>query len=168
MMGEIWKAIPAHPRYEVSDAGNVRNARTGYVLRIRFHRGYGRVDLRERTREVHGLVLEAFAGPRPAGMDEIRHLDGNKANNSIGNLAYGTRAENAQDRIAHGTQYRHEKGLVFLGATNPNSRLDDDAVRLVRRLAKLGESGRAIASKMNVAPTTIHRIISGVTWGHVR
>jgi hypothetical protein len=32
---------------------------------------------------------------------EIRHLDGNKFNNNITNLAYGTAKENAADRKMH-------------------------------------------------------------------
>ena len=56
-----------------------------------------------RTVYVHELVLLAFVGPRPA-MDErceIRHLDGDKTNNHLSNLKYGTVKENAADRKLH-------------------------------------------------------------------
>lgn len=53
------------------------------------------------------LVGEAFLGPRPDGL-ETRHLDGNPANNSARNLRYGTKSENAQDRVRHG---HHENTL---------------------------------------------------------
>jgi hypothetical protein len=55
-----------------------------------------------RKHRVHLLVLEAFVGPCPDGM-EARHLDGNLRNNHISNLAWSTRSENAKDRVAHGT-----------------------------------------------------------------
>jgi len=45
-------------------------------------------------------VTEAFIGPYPPGQ-ETRHLDGDPLNNSVGNLCYGTRAENMQDRVRH-------------------------------------------------------------------
>lgn len=53
----------------------------------------GRTD-----RTVHSLVLEAFTGPCPEGM-EARHLDDNPTNNRLENLVWGTRSENSQDAI---------------------------------------------------------------------
>lgn len=44
---------------------------------------------------VHILVAEAFLGPRPGGMEECRHLDGDKLNNRADNLRWGTRPGNA-------------------------------------------------------------------------
>ena len=46
---------------------------------------------------VHRLVLEAFVGPCPEGM-ECRHLEGDTANNALSNLAWGTPQENAADK----------------------------------------------------------------------
>jgi hypothetical protein len=52
---------------------------------------------------IHRLVAKAYL-PEPAQDQlEVRHLDGNPANNSVSNLAWGTRLENYQDSIAHGT-----------------------------------------------------------------
>ena len=53
---------------------------------------------------VHKLVMLAFEGPRPEGM-EVRHLDGNKLNNAYSNLKYGTKSENQFDSITHGTNH---------------------------------------------------------------
>lgn len=53
----------------------------------------GRVD-----RTVHSLVLEAFVGPCPPGM-EARHADDNPLNNNLNNLSWGTRSENSDDSI---------------------------------------------------------------------
>lgn len=70
--------------------------------------GYMRVSLSREgvvsVRSVHSLVTEAFIGPRPLG-HEVRHLDGNPANNRLSNLTYGTRAQNEADKRAHGTNY---------------------------------------------------------------
>ena len=67
--------------------------------------GYLRVGLckngKKKTFRVHNLVLEAFVGPKPEGM-ETRHLDGNRKNNHISNLKYGTPSENTQDTVKHG------------------------------------------------------------------
>ena len=51
--------------------------------------------------KVHQAVLMAWVGPRPAGM-LCRHLDGNKWNNRLDNLAWGTPRENTDDAIRLG------------------------------------------------------------------
>ncbi|EEL5265788.1 hypothetical protein GMF57_12335 [Salmonella enterica] len=51
---------------------------------------------------VHVLVAKEYLPPRPSESHQIRHLDGNKLNNSASNLAWGTAKENADDRKSHG------------------------------------------------------------------
>jgi hypothetical protein len=57
---------------------------------------------------VHRLVLAAFVGPCPEGM-EVRHLDGNPANTRLANLRYGTHSENELDKVRHGTHHEARK-----------------------------------------------------------
>lgn len=118
---ELWTSIPGYEGfYEVSNCGNVRSL-TRFVPYGR-HKGmtykgkdlslfvsgsYLSVKLAKagvtRTVYVHELVLLAFVGPRPPMEDrcEIRHLDGDKTNNHLSNLKYGTVKENAADRKLH-------------------------------------------------------------------
>lgn len=59
---------------------------------------------------VHVLVLDAFVGPRPKGM-EACHNDGDGTNNKLSNLRWDTHKANIQDSISHGTFYpRRMKG----------------------------------------------------------
>lgn len=51
---------------------------------------------------LHKMILEAFVGPRPEGM-EVLHIDGDKANNQLSNLRWGTHLENCVDRSRHGS-----------------------------------------------------------------
>lgn len=51
---------------------------------------------------VHIMVLEAFVGPCPPGM-ECRHLNGNPADNRLANLEWGTPTQNNLDQVVHGT-----------------------------------------------------------------
>lgn len=46
-------------------------------------------------------MLEAFVGPRPHGQLG-RHLDDDRDNNTLANLAWGTPAQNSQDAIDNG------------------------------------------------------------------
>jgi hypothetical protein len=104
---ETWRAVPGREgEYEVSDIGRVRSLpreRTrGGVLKMPLStRGYRRVNLRGKAVHVHQLVLEAFVGPKPAGL-EARHLDDDRLNNLASNLAWGTRKENYDDAVRHG------------------------------------------------------------------
>lgn len=54
----------------------------------------------KRRKKVHRLVIEAFRGPPTEGQ-VCRHLDGDRTNNDINNLVWGTRSENAQDAVKH-------------------------------------------------------------------
>ena len=109
-----WRDVPGSDgRYLVNDQGQVYSRWQRRPLKgRRVGSGHVRVYLRlpegPRGRYVHQLVMEAFVGPRPAGMD-TRHLDGNPANNALANLAYGTPSENARDRRRHGTDANARK-----------------------------------------------------------
>lgn len=119
-MIEEWRPVlGSEGAYEVSSFGQVRSldrhitylrngvtsGRTlrGRVLKQQRDRyGYLRVAIGGRMRKVHTLVVEAFLGPRPPGM-EVCHADGSRDNNHISNLRYDTRAGNAADALKHGT-----------------------------------------------------------------
>jgi len=101
--------------YEVSDLGRVRSIPrrdprgkrlAGKVLSPGLDTvGYPMVILHRHgrtTRTVHRLVAAAFLGSCPPGQ-EVRHLDGCRTNPRLDNLAYGTKSENQQDSIRHGT-----------------------------------------------------------------
>lgn len=101
---EEWRIIPGYPLHMVSSEGRVFSWYSQRFLRpgIGSH-GYLRLNLAfGKMRTLHVIVAEAFLGPRPAGY-VVRHKDGNRANPRLGNLAYGTYAENTQDAIKHGT-----------------------------------------------------------------
>jgi DNA-binding transcriptional regulator YiaG len=107
-----WRDIPGYEgRYEVSEHGEVRRLYRTKPSRTvkptpRRSGGYLSVCLcvgnRPKTHFVHRLVMLAFVGPCPDGM-EVCHGDGDKLNNALSNLRYDERIANVQDRVAHGT-----------------------------------------------------------------
>lgn len=112
---EQWRAVPGHEgRYEVSDLGRVRSLRRCIVLATARASRYGHRSVslsvagERRTARVHHLVLEAFVGPRPAGL-ETRHLNGDPSDNRLANLTYGTPSENQRDRVRHGNHFHAVK-----------------------------------------------------------
>lgn len=78
--------------------------RKGYALLAR-HRQTRTIDGRTASAiiSLHGLVMDVFGPPKPSAKHIIRHLDGDKLNNRIENLAWGTHRENKADAIRHGT-----------------------------------------------------------------
>lgn len=114
---ERWLPIPGYEDlYDISDHGRVRSWhpwRSEPVPRLRslYSRDSGHLGVAlckdgiQISAKVHQLVLLAFVGPRPCGM-ETRHLDGDCENNVLSNLVYGTKSENMLDSVQHGTHYR--------------------------------------------------------------
>jgi hypothetical protein len=118
--------------------------------------GYLCVTLEGRQRRLHCVVLEAFRGLRPAGMI-ARHLDGDRRNNHISNLRWGTSRENEADKIWHGTIARGERnGLAKLTAKD------------VRRIRKSNEQGIELARRLSVSPSLISCVRLGKVWGHLQ
>lgn len=116
-MSEKWKDIEGYEgAYQVSDLGRVRSLPReakhpthgtcqlkGRVLKHFFNNfGYHQVGLSGRTFNVHKLVAEAFLGRRPEG-HEVRHGPAGLGDNSVDNLSYGTRQQNALDQRRDGT-----------------------------------------------------------------
>lgn len=173
MTAEVWRPVPDFPGYEVSNLGNVRsyysrNGRGALKAEPRLLEpclnttGYPHVGLRRdgrrNTRTVHRLVMLAFVGPRPEGM-EVRHLNGDKLDSRLVNLAYGTSRENGTDRIALGEQ--------IYGRQCHLAKLDEAKVQDIHQRLRRGETHRSIADAHGVSRTSIGYIAQGRTWWRV-
>lgn len=125
---EVWKGIPGYPGYQSGWDGHFRSldrvSPTGRSLKGQSvptrlsNKGYPLVDLRDGegkrvTRSAHTVMLETFAGKCPEGM-EARHLDDVPDRNTWrpgteeesrargGNLFWGTKEQNREDRRRNG------------------------------------------------------------------
>lgn len=113
---------------------------------------------RQFSRRVHRLVLEAFVGPCPEGMEGC-HEDGNRSNNRLTNLRWDTPAANEADKLIHGTRAR--------GVTQGSSKLTEEKVREIRLRCSSGEKQRDVAKSLGVRQGTVSFVVSGTTWKHV-
>lgn len=171
---ESWKPIAGWEGfYEVSDHGRVRSVdrevrgadgRTQkWRGRILVHnvmpKGYRAVSFSrpgKRGRDyVHRLVMAAFVGPCPPGM-EVCHRNGDPGDNRHSNLRYGTFSSNNMDKVGHGTTTRGER--------NARARLTVVQVLDARRRADAGEPDRSIAASFDVHPETIGYIRRRKSW----
>lgn len=174
--GEQWRPVVGYEGfYEVSNMCRVKGLdrmvmRRGEIVRVagvllKMHRhsaGYWVVDLRQlnvrHTKYVHRLVLEAFVGPCPEG-EECRHLNGDRADARLENLAWGTRVEQAEDRRRHGT--------LLEGETAPHARFTAADVRVMRTLSANGVTDKIIGMAFDAHPAQIAQITNGNRWKSV-
>lgn len=126
---ERWLPIAGYEgRYEVSDHGRVRSLDRwthhkngtrqfirGVMMALSPHHPdtpYPKVGLcksgKQTSAAVHRLVLEAFVGPCPPGM-EACHKDGDHTNSSLDNLRWDTHRENWRDSVRHGTAFTQSR-----------------------------------------------------------
>lgn len=160
--GEVWSRARQLTR-KTNGGGSVVQKVTRRKLTVRtFKSGHKVVTLcagsRGETALVHRLVLLAYIGPCPEGM-ECRHLDGNPANNHVSNLVWGTRSQNILDRNAH--------GCGNAGSRNGHAKLTERNVQTIRQLRAYGAKLREIAHCYNVTPSTIDYACRKHTWQHV-
>jgi hypothetical protein len=161
-MEEHWKAVPRCAGYEVSSAGRVLSRKYGRerILRQASDKdGYLVVtvweDHKKARKRVHALVLLAFVGPAPAEA-QCRHLNGNNQDNRPGNLAWGTAAENAADRAAH--------GHTTSGTRLWSAKLTPDSAVRVRKMAKAGMTHRQIAALVGICKSQVSNVVNRVSW----
>jgi len=96
---ESWLPIVGYEgKYAVSDFGNVRNAKTGRILKPSNSDGYLRVNLSNngvKTFLVHRLVIETFF---PIDDKEVNHKNHITTDNRLENLEWCSRSENLRFR----------------------------------------------------------------------
>lgn len=171
-MIEHWRAVPGFEgSYEVSDLGRVRSLdridRRGHAIKgrvlkpwfagpMKYHAVY-LCNGRSTPAYVHDLVLAAFVGPKPAGV-EACHNRGRVTENQLANLRYDTPVENQRDKVAHGTDQ--------FGERNTQAKLTANEVLKIR--ASLGRvSHSRLAVQFGVRRETIGKIARGERWVHV-
>jgi hypothetical protein len=168
---ELWLPVKGFEgKYEVSSLGRVRSLGR-MVVRSRgvpFFRptrflkpnatggtGYPTVNFGGGTKYVHGLVLEAFVGPRPEGC-EACHCNGSRIDNRVENLRWDTPQENQRDRAKHGTSNRGERCASAKLTENQAIEIRDSK-----------EPGCDLARRYGVAQQTICNIRKGRRWNHI-
>jgi len=169
---EVWRPVVGlEGLYEVSDLGRVRSLPRrmdksrrkiygGVVLRCEIAgNGYIRATMRRYrqriNRPVHHLVLEAFVGPCPSGMQGC-HNDGVPSNNRLSNLRWDTPTNNHADKVRHGTMLR--------GETHPHSKLTEADVRTI---LESPEDASTLAERLPVCAGTIENIRRRKSWRHL-
>ncbi len=149
---EDWRNVG---NYLVSRDGTVWSLLTNKTIKQKKSKvGYFIVILQGETRFVHELIATTWLGPRPTTDYVVDHKDGNTENNSVSNLEWVTRQENALRASAVLRQRRRGTKAV----------LTEEQVYEARRRCSTGCSLRQIASELKVTEGTIHNAVYGTTY----
>lgn len=171
--GVEFRLAVGFPNYAVGDDGSVwsryvkgvgsrtngpwkqlRLGLSGRYPTISLTRCSGRV-----TTQVHRLVLEAFVGPRPEGMQACHFPDQNTANVRLNNLRWDTPSANNRDKEKHGT---HQ-----IGEKNGRAKLTASQVLVIRERYNTGESPSVVGREFGVTETLVRLIGQRKCWKHV-
>lgn len=173
---EIWREVPGYDGwYECSTEGRVRSWKSpgnnqagerprsdvprpvrpactrGEYLFVNLSRGGAVKSFR-----LNRLVLTAFEGPPFEGAQAC-HRNGDRSDNRLDNLYWGTPAENQTDKERHGTQVR--------GESMATARLDRAKVAEARSLwAGGGVTILQLAERYGVSGPTIWKAVTRRTW----
>ena len=151
---------------KVDHTGLVLNVKTSRYLGSNTKQGYFKLSYlnpetgRIQHIQLHRLIYLVWGGPLTEGQI-VNHRDGDKKNNDISNLEPSTNSENNEHAFRLGL--RNPK----LGSTNPQAKLSEQLVTLIRKLHKAGRSMRSLAKEHGVAITTIRPLLKRETWKHV-
>lgn len=118
---ETFKKIEEFSNYSVSKLGNVRNDKTGRILKTYTKpSGYMQVQLGRKTipQYIHRLVAKAFI-PNNDNKPQVNHKNGIKCDNKVENLEWVTASEND---LAYGYTSRIENRKKKIIATNIDGR----------------------------------------------
>ena len=164
----MWKSYPDCPDYQVSDTGAIRRVarwlprgrNVPYDLRQNSgNSGYLQVSISidgiPRKVMVHRMVLRTFQGDPPTQAHQGAHLDGDKINNALNNLAWVSAEENAAHKREHGTAFVRRKLTTGDVLAMRAAYRDDDV------------SYAVLAERFGVSVPTACGVVTGRYWPHV-
>ena len=93
---------------------------------------------RRKVRRVHHLVLEAFVGPCPVGLEGC-HWDDDKDTNHLNNLRWDTHGANMNDAVRNGNHFHGSKNHCPTGHeyTPENTKLGKNGGRWCRECHRI-------------------------------
>jgi hypothetical protein len=167
-----FRAMPGNPSYCAGDNGSIWSKRSGAWRQLKQYvdkDGYlsvafssevekvGEFNFKDRM-TVHRLVLLAFKGEPEAGQMSC-HNNGIKADNSPGNLRWGTAKDNSSDTIKHQALLTQEPSR--------GGKLNEEMVKEIRSLRSSNVPVSAIANRFRISKALTYKVANGMAWKDV-
>ena len=182
--GAVYQGVDYGWRFEVSNLGRVRNAKTKRVYSFGYDgSGYLQVCVsvygRRINVHVHRCVAETML-PNPMGFEIVNHIDGCKQHNDVWNLEWCSRRQNYSHAVdtelidySIPAQLGRNSYLgVYSGSCNGRAKLKEEDIRYIRKAYRPKRRGQqsnrmALAERYGVSPNLISKIVCGAIWRHV-
>lgn len=176
MSAERWLPVVGYEgRYEVSNLGRVRvvfsskHTQIGMLVGSTKNTGYREAALvdsdgaRKYVR-IHKMVLLAFVGPPPSGM-ECNHKNGIKTDNRLENLEWVTKSEQHIHRARVLNHHPRGECLARRGERNGGAKIGRLEAEKIREWYAFGTiSQQAIADFFGLNQAHVSRIIRRSNW----
>jgi hypothetical protein len=152
-------------KYMVTNLGRVYSL---YVNRFLFPpvnpTGYRRFFIKFKGRmmniSIHRAVRQSFDKTNKSKM-QVAHLDGDKLNNKLNNLAWVTNKENCAHKLLHGRSAR--------GENHPHCKISEKTAKCIWNCEPFRDDiGLADIAKMfKTTKGIVRNIWNGYTWNHI-
>lgn len=106
------KYVKGYDNYIITRDGRVINTSTNKELKVCKTARYYNLQLskggKARTFSLHRLIAEAYI-PNPNNYPAVRHLNDDRTDNRVENLAWGTVSDNMKDKFTNGYKMHSRK-----------------------------------------------------------
>ncbi len=134
-MEEIYKVIEGFENYSVSNLGNVKNNKTGHIMKPYLDSGgYYQVCFSQQckvtTIRIHRLVALAFI-EHVENKKNVDHINNDKLNNCVNNLRWVNQKENGQNQQIGKNNASGSKGVsLHKGSNKWSAYINIDGIKI--------------------------------------
>lgn len=153
--GRVW----SYPKYRQHNGLYLKPNKTRPKTSEYWTVGLFDENKKAKTHLIHRLVAQTYI-PNPDNKPEVNHKDGDKTNNSLSNLEWVSKPENAQHALKAG-RYK-----IMKGEKNGYSKLKDKDIPIIRALLK-NHSQSQIAKMYGVNQALISMVKCKKIWKHL-
>lgn len=158
----LWKDLK-DSRYEVSTNGDIRNKKTGKILKQSPNqKGYARVSLSNGSKKIptivfpHREVAKAFI-PNPENKSDVNHKNANKMDSRVENLEWVTPKENTKHAIEMGLFDPKETSRIASEASKLYLHKETIVINEKTGEKLIFNSRKECCEKLNIGYTTLNR-----------
>jgi hypothetical protein len=119
------------------------------------------------NKTIHRLVAMLFL-PNLDNKPHVNHINGNKADNRVGNLEWCTASENSKHARDTGLwDKEHHFVKTSRGEAHPRAKLTAQEVRMIFKRYRMGAKIGPLAREYQVNRTIISNIVNGKAWKEI-